>query len=365
MPSESPPASPLHNADLARIAAFLKAAPRVLALTHAKPDGDALGSTLGVVRALNHLRAGSATAWYFSPFPNFMSAIVAATEVRTFEVAPGVQPALPELASGDRVLVIDTCAWMQLGPAAPLLRGKAERVCVVDHHVSGDSDVGSLRCVQTHAAAACQIAAELCSLLLNVPIEKLPSDVADALYLGLATDTGWFKHSNVTGDVMRCAGKLIDAGADAVRLYQLVEQTETPGRLKALAKALNTLQLRCEGHLATMHLSLDDLRAAGAQPGETGGFTDFGQNIPSVAVTALLTQMPPDASNPKAPNVKVSLRSKATHPSIDVNAICAKLGGGGHVRASGAKLHAASLDVAVDIIEGLVGDALRAQGVRL
>lgn len=364
MPADSPPPSPLHNADLSRIASFLRSAPHVLVLTHAKPDGDALGSSLGVVRALNHIRPGSATAWYFSPFPNFMSAVVEGTSVRTFEVAPGVQPALPELASGSRMLVIDTCAWMQLGPAAAVLRGLPERTCVVDHHVSGDGDIASLRCVQTQAAAACQLAAELCALLLERPIEQLPEDVADPLYLGLATDTGWFRHSNVTGDVMRVAGKLIDAGANAVRLYQLVEQTETPGRLRALAKALSSLQLRCEGHLATMHLSTDDLRNAGAQPGETGGFTDFGQNIPSVAVTALLTQMPPDPTNPKAPNIKVSMRSKATHPSIDVNAICARLGGGGHVRASGAKLHAPSMDVALDIIEACVGEALRGQGVK-
>lgn len=363
---DSPPASTLHNADLARIASFLLAAPHVLALTHAKPDGDAAGSSLAVVRALNHLREQSATAWYFSPFPNFMSAVVQATRVRSFEQgSPGSALALPELPSGTRFLVIDTCSWMQLGPSASLLRGAADRTCVVDHHVSGDADIAQLRHVDTRCAAACQIAAQLCSLLLKCPVDKLPQDVAEPLYLGLATDTGWFKHSNVTGDVLRTAAQLIDAGANAVRLYQLVEQTETPGRLRALAKALASLQLRCEGHLALMHLSLDDLRAAGAQPGETGGFTDFTQNIPSVAVTALLTQMPEDVSNPAAPNVKISMRSKALDPAIDVNAIAMKMNGGGHVRAAGAKLRAANMEVALDILESHVAAALRDAGVRL
>jgi phosphoesterase RecJ-like protein len=148
-------------------------------------------------------------------------------------------------------------------------------------------------------------------------------------------------------------------------LYQLVEQTETPGRLRALSKALAGMQLRCEGHLAMMHLTIDDLRAAGAQPGETGGFTDFTQNIPTVAVTAMLTQVPEDPSNPKAPNVKISLRSKSIEPSIDVNAIAMKMNGGGHVRAAGAKLRAANMEVAMDIVEAHVSAALQAAGVRL
>lgn len=362
MPTDAPPASLLHNAELQRVAAMLLAAPHVLVLTHAKPDGDALGSSLAVVRALNHLRLQSATAWYFSPFPNFMSAVVEGTSVRSFEAPPTT---FPELPSGTKFLVIDTCSWMQLGPGAALLRGQSERTCVVDHHVSGDADVGAVRHVDTSCAAACQIAAALCAMLLNCPVEKLPSDVADACYLGLATDTGWFKHSNVTGEVLRTAAKLIDAGANAVRLYQLVEQTETQGRLRALSKALGSLQLRCEGHLAMMHISIDDLRAAGAQPGETGGFTDFSQNIPTVAVSALLTQMPPDPANPNGPNIKISMRSKATHPAIDVNAIAMKMNGGGHVRAAGAKLRAANMDVAMEIIEAHVAASLRAAGVRV
>jgi phosphoesterase RecJ-like protein len=291
-----------------------------------------------------------------------MSAVVESTPVKCFEQPPAVFPDLP---SGTKFLVVDTCSWMQVGPAAALLRGMTERTCVVDHHVSGDADISHSRYVNTQCAAACQIVAELCSLVLKCPIDKLPQDVADACYLGLATDTGWFKHSNVTGDVMRTAAKLIDAGANAVRLYQLVEQTETPGRLRALSKALAGMQLRCEGHLAMMHLTIDDLRAAGAQPGETGGFTDFTQNIPTVAVTAMLTQVPEDPSNPKAPNVKISLRSKSIEPSIDVNAIAMKMNGGGHVRAAGAKLRAANMEVAMDIVEAHVSAALQAAGVRL
>jgi nanoRNase/pAp phosphatase (c-di-AMP/oligoRNAs hydrolase) len=75
--------------------------------------------------------------------------------------------------------------------------------------------------------------------------------------------------------------------------------------------------------------------------------------------------MPPDPANPSGPNIKVSMRSKAMHPAIDVNAIAMKMNGGGHVRAAGAKLRAANMDVAMEIIEAHVAASLRAAGVRV
>ena len=164
---------------------------------------------------------------------------------------------------------------------------------------------------------------------------------------------GWFRHSNVTRNVMELAGQLLDAGANHVRLYQTMEQNETPGRLKLISRALNSLDLRLDNRLALMTLTQDDLRESGALPGETGGLTDFTQGIASVQVSGVLLEVPGD--KPGTRIVKISLRSKPG--PVDVNAIAGTLGGGGHVRAAGAKVKL-TLDEAKDAVTRLVAEQL-------
>ncbi len=337
------------NASLAEIATSLRAARRIVVLTHVKPDGDAVGSSIGMVRALNRPSAWSkgprAEAWYFGPQPPWLADIAGDTPHRV--MMQGQQP--PEEATGvvDAVLVLDTGSWTQLEAVQPWLASRRAMTSVVDHHVSGNPEVASRLHIDTNAAAVCQPAAELARLVLDLPsLSALPADVAEAFYLGLATDTGWFRHSNVSRGVMETAGQLLDAGADHTRLYRLIEQRETPERLKLLARALASLELLDEGRLAVMKLSRKDFDQTKAQPGESGGFVDFGQSIPTVLVTCVLTEAAPGEYGPSsgtadAPVTKVSLRSKPiggpSNTGVDVNVLAKELGGGGHVRAAGAR----------------------------
>jgi phosphoesterase RecJ-like protein len=130
------------------------------------------------------------------------------------------------------------------------------------------------------------------------------------------------------------------------------------GRLRLISKALATIELHHDARLATMVLTLEDLRSSGALPGETGGITDFTQGIPSVQCSAVLMEVPPerDALPGSAPTVKISLRSKPG--PVDVNAIAGALGGGGHVRAAGAKVKL-PLERAREALVRLVGESLR------
>ena len=349
------PVSPLTNTTLDAIAKDLRGASRVLVLTHAKPDGDATGSSLAIARSLNRLRAGCATCWYFGPNPNWIRDIADGTPFQLFE-PPATAPSMEEF---DRILVTDTSSVKQLEPMMDALREVRDRVSVVDHHVQGDEAVGAKRFVEVSAAAVCQPIAALCSKVLGCEISALPPQVAEACYLGLATDTGWFRHSNVNRSVMALAGELLDAGANHVRLYTTIEQRETPGRLRLISKALATIDLRLKDRLAFLHLTLEDMRAAGAMPGETGGLTDFTQTLSSTVVSALITEVPPEQRGADAsrPLVKISLRSKSEPVGVDVNAVAQSMGGGGHVRAAGAKMHG-SIDDAKREIERLVARQL-------
>lgn len=335
------------NATLAEIAASLRAARHIVVLTHVKPDGDAVGSSIGMVRALNRPSAWSkgprAEAWYFGPQPPWLPDVAGQTPHRV--VMQG--EALPQESAVDAVLILDTGSWTQLEAVQPWLASRRAMTSVVDHHVTGNPEVGSRLHVDTNAAAVCQPAAELARLVLELPsLASLPADVAEAFYLGLATDTGWFRHSNVSRGVMETAGQLLDAGADHTRLYRLIEQRETPERLKLLSRALASLELLDEGRLAVMKLSRKDFQETKAQPGESGGFVDFGQSIPTVLVTCVLTEAAPGEYGPSsgsadAPITKISLRSKPiggpANTGVDVNVLAKELGGGGHVRAAGAR----------------------------
>lgn len=348
------------NSTLAEIADRLRAARRIVVTTHVKPDGDAVGSSIALVRALNTpgdwVAPGRAEAWYFGPTPPWLAEVALDTPHRV--IGPDGPPEVPGL---DAVVVVDTGSWVQLEAVREWLAKHHDRVNLVDHHVQGDADVSPRRHIDTGAAAVCQPVAELCRLVLRAPsLGKLPQGVAEALYLGLATDTGWFRHSNVNHAVMNTAGELLDAGADNVRLHRVVEQRETVSRLKLLSRALATLELAHHDRIAFMTLTREDFKAAQAQPGESGGFVDFGQSIPSVTVTCLCTEADPAeyGGTGNGPITKLSLRSKAGDGAVDVNLVAQALGGGGHVRAAGAR-PALSISAAKERVVRLIAEQLK------
>lgn len=326
------------NATIAGIAGFLRGKSRVVVTTHVKPDGDAVGSTLAAVRALNLSSGGAsrAEAWYFGPMPPWLSEVAKDTPHRV--LGP---EGVPAGADPDAVLVVDTGSRQQLEALRGFLEGRAGTTAIVDHHVQGDGDLAHLRHIDTGAAAACQPIAALCKEVLGVRgATGLPAEVATLLYLGLATDTGWFRHSNVDRSVMVLAGELIEAKAEHIWLYQTVEQRETVSRLRLLSRALASLEVVEDGKVAVMSLRLKDFSESRAEPGESGGFVDYGQAIAGVQVTVLLTEANPGEYGEAGSGVvtKVSLRSKPGAGSVDVNAVAKELGGGGHVRASGARI---------------------------
>lgn len=329
----------------------------ILLFTHAKPDGDAAGSTLALCRAIN-LAAGrdAAQIWYAGPFPRWLDELAAepaaSAPVRKLS-STGVPPVTGPRGTGlppvttttthyPAILVLDTGSWPQLTEVEPLLRANFDRTIVLDHHLHGDADSGATKLIETAAAATTEVVAPICVGLLGLdgPAE-LPRPIAEPLYLGLATDTGWFHHSNVRAATMRLAADLIDAGVDTARLYQLVEQRDAPSRWRLLGRALNSLQLRPlsrGGDAALMRLSLDDFARAGANRNDTGGFADMVMSIETVRVCAVLSEGETDPGDP--PLTKISLRSKAGPDEIDVNEVSRSLGGGGHARAAGARVRA-------------------------
>jgi len=362
-PSATPPhrtasASPadaeawVTNSTVEQIAADLLAAKSVVVTTHAKPDGDAAGSSLALVRSLRHAGV-RADLRFVGPLARWTAEIVGDTPVRESE--PGKTVGAAEAGDPALCVVVDTGSWTQLAELRPWLEKRAERNIVIDHHLRGDAAVGTRRLVDSKSASCTQVLGPVCVKLCGVATAaKLPLDVAEPLYLGLATDTGWFRYSSVTPATLRLAADLLEAGVDHTRLYRIIEQQDVASRWRLLGRALNTLELhsvRAKEDAAVMSLTLADFAATGADRNDTSGFADMLLTVSSVQVSAVMTENPVSAGEP--PLTKFSLRSKPGAGAVDVNEVCQKLGGGGHARAAGAKMRVGIGEAKKALLEAL------------
>ena len=324
------------NSTPAAAAAFLRAAKRIIVVTHARPDGDAVGSSAALVLTLRELGI-NASAWYIGPLPRWINEVTSGVPWKMIDANAAASGQLELEAQPDAVAVVDTGAWTQLEEVKLWLKGRGPQTLVIDHHLSGDPDVGDLRLIHPDAAAAAEIVALVCMELLGLknPAD-LPKPIAQLLYLGCATDTGWFRFSNTRAQTLRLAAGLLEAGVDFTRLHAMVEQQDRPSRLRLLGRSMTGLELVADDRIAIMSLSQKDFEDCRGDAEDAGGFPNYALDVACVRVAAVLIEV---AGRPAgAPITKVSLRSKPGQPTVDVAALTKDLGGGGHARAAGVKL---------------------------
>ena len=300
--------------DVQAVADAIKENDRFLVVTHENPDGDALGSMLGITLALRAM--GKDAAMFLSgtaPTPG---------EYRFLEL-DGLVRELPEDV-GERVLLAVDCAnERRIGPElAPVERAKL--VLDVDHH-HDNSRFGDLNLIVDDASSTAEIVRDILTAL-DVP---LTPTIAEALYVGLVTDTGRFQYTNTTPKALRLAAELVEAGADVHDVFRHVYETVQFAKLKLLARALERAQLFDGGRLVVSYLLKDDFSAVGAEEPYSEGIIDSLRAVEHSEMVALIREPPRN----EGPSRRVSLRS--SHDEVDVSAIARKVGGGGHRQAAG------------------------------
>ncbi len=319
------------SADAEEIGQMLSNASSVLILTHMKPDGDALGSCLALQRGLRQRGVDSRILLAGPIDPNLLRMVGDDDRVDRLEQAglPGTEH--------DLVAVLDTGAWTQLGDLGAWLRDGDLPIVGIDHHARGGS-VAASRLVVTSAASATQVVLDVLDAM-GVEIES--DAIADVLFLGLATDTGWFRFSSAGPDVYRVAARLMEAGARKDEIYALTEQNATPARLAMLGRALDSLRYVGQGVVGVMALTLEDFAATGANMEELAGVVNQPLEVGALRASVLVTETESGVT-------KLSFRSKPAdggHLVIDVNELAAGFGGGGHVHAAGARVEAPLTEV--------------------
>jgi phosphoesterase RecJ-like protein len=295
---------------------------RVLLTTHVRPDGDALGSTAALAMGLKQ-KGIDAQVLLLSHLPRKYAFIFQDNAIVFHDAETAWPPGL-SLDAFDAFVAVDTGTWSQLpGLQEKVLAFKKPKL-VIDHHLTQE-DWADVKLVIKEAAAAAEIVAEI----LTLWDVKIDANIASALYVAIASDTGWFQFSNTRPYTMRLAALLMEAGVDTDRLYQLLYQNERKERVALQARALGSLELLKDGRLAVMRISKADFDQTGANVPDTENLINLPLQIATVEVCILLTE--PRDFGP----VRASLRSKG---QIDVAKFAQQFGGGGHARASGLKL---------------------------
>jgi bifunctional oligoribonuclease and PAP phosphatase NrnA len=297
---------------------------RVLVTTHVRPDGDALGTVAAIVLALR--RAGiESEVLLLSHLPRKYAFVFRENDVVFHDVESGWPPDFP-FDRFDVLLVVDTGTWSQLPGLQERIASWDVPKLVVDHHLT-QQDWATTKLVDTNAAAAGEIVAELLARW-GIPLDR---PIATALFLAIASDTGWFQFSNTRPYTLRLAARLMEAGVDTDRMYQLLYQNERAERVALQARALQSLELLAEGTLAVMQIRQRDFDETNADVPDTENLINIPLQIATVEVAVLITEPKVPGSGP----VRGSLRSKG---QVDVAKFAEQFGGGGHARAAGLKL---------------------------
>lgn len=324
------------NITLQVAAQKMRVARKIVVTTHAKPDGDAFGSVIALCEVLKRQQT-DVTALFMPPIPRGLLDLAGELELTTY--TDGYQ-----LPKADLYIVVDTGAWAQVSPIKSQLEKHLAKTLVIDHHISGDIDA-AFRFIDSKAAACCEIIAMFVDELMAHVFED--AIVSNALYVGIATDTGWFKFSNTRPQTHELAARLIAAGVDHTALYAKSEQTERPEKLKLMIRALSSLELLKDDSAAVMVLHKHDFTETGALPEETERFVDIPQAVSSVQVVVLICEPLDDGP------LRISFRSKPGDDAVNVAELAANFGGGGHARAAGAKC-AGKLDEVLAKVKALL-----------
>jgi len=319
----------------------LQQSKRVLVTTHVRPDGDALGTVAAAVLAMR--KAGvEAEVVLLSRLPRKYTFVFEDNKIIYHECGTA-WPADLSMARFDTLLVMDTGTWSQLPFLKDKLIGWSGRKLVVDHHLTQE-DWADVKLVVTEAAAAGEIAAEL----IDTWGIDFDEPIAAALFLAIASDTGWFQFSNTRPYTLRLAARLIEHGVNTDEMYQYLYQNERRERVTLQTHGLQSLELLAEGRLAVMRISRDDFEKTGAGVADTENLINIPLQIRTVQVSLLFVE-PLEAGA-----VRGSLRSKG---QIDVAAFAEQFGGGGHARAAGLKIEG-TLDAAHDLVVKAMVDRL-------
>ncbi|RUM36829.1 MAG: bifunctional oligoribonuclease/PAP phosphatase NrnA [Desulfobulbus sp.] len=310
-----------------QIAQHIRSKNNIVLATHIRPDGDALGSLLGLAailegmgkRVVRYLEEPAPALYDFLPHRDLVQTDL--SRVLTFAEDCGTDVLCITLDCGD---------FARLGRSGPALR-EIHPFLVIDHH-QGNEGFGDLDWIEAHRSSTGEM---VCDLAVALGVDFTP-EAADCLYTAIVTDTGSFQYDSTTEHTLKVAGALVASGVKPARISQALHDSSTFARLQLTQQVLSTLQSFCDDQVGVISVSQDMLQRTGTTLEDCEGLINLPRSVKTVRVAVFLKE-----SNGDTPAVSVSLRSRG---DCDVAKIAKQFGGGGHRNAAGFRRSGMSLD---------------------
>ena len=294
------------TSDLQRIVDAIRSRQRFVLSSHARPDGDSIGSQLAMAYALREM-GKTFDVVNADPAPGPLMQFPGVPEIR---VAPAVE--------GD----FEAAIIMECGDLGRTGVSGLERFFVIniDHH-PGNTAYGTLNWFDASAAACGEMVFELVRAL-GVPLTPV---IATHIYLAILTDTGSFHYSNISPRTFDICRECLEAGVDPLAVARNVYDSNNMGRLKLFGKVLSAMQIDATGRIAIVYLDHEMARAAGGTYEDTEGLINLPLTVKEIQAVVFFKQS-------EGEEYRVSMRSKG---EIDIGAVAKEFGGGGHKNAAG------------------------------
>lgn len=316
------------NCELEEIAAVLRERKSFVVMSHARPDGDALGCTLAMTLCLKQL-GKDVVAWNEDGMLEKLRFLPSSDLV----VQPPVEPQHFDVA-----IVLDNAVKTRAGRCIEAVAPGALWINI-DHHVTNDR-YGDLAYIDSRSPATGQILYELFrrgDLPLTYPM-------ADNLFVAISTDTGSFQYPSTTARTYEIGAELIKAGVNVGDLSQKMYESYPRRRLELLREMLNVLRFTSGDRVASIALTMATAQRLGVQPEDNEGLIDYIRAVQGVIVAAFFEELGDG-------RIRISLRSKS--PKADVSKICGQFGGGGHTLAAGARARGALHEVQEKVLQAI------------
>lgn len=303
----------------------LLAIPRKIVLvSHKNPDGDALGSTLGLQHFLN-LNGHDATTVLPNEVPGFINWLPGAETVYKYDKQN--KQSKRTLDAAELMFVLDFNAFHRVGDdMQKALEAFEGEIIMIDHHQQPDP-ITEYIYSDTSICSTCQMVYHFIEMLEGTA--KIDAAIATCLYTGIMTDTGSFRFPSTTSTTHKVIAALIDAGADNAKIHDRVFNANSVSRLQLTGTALSNLKVLPEYRTAYITLSQTELKANNYKKGDTEGLVNYGLSIEGICFAAIFIE------DEEQQIIKISFRSKG---SFSVNKFSRNhFNGGGHDNAAGGR----------------------------
>lgn len=315
----------MNSVDIANIKQLFLTPKKIVIVTHKNPDGDAIGSSLGL---WHYLKQNNHEALVITPndYPTFLKWIPGHDSILKYDSQTSKCDALIEKA--DVIFTLDFNAFHRTGNMEPVLAQSNALKIMIDHHQEPDN-FATYMFSDVSMSSTCQMVYHYIEKLGDT--NSIDATIATCLYVGIMTDTGSFRFPSTTSTTHKIIASLIEKGANNAAIHNHVYETNSYQRLQLLGCALNNLKVLPEFKTAYITLSQEELHQYNYKKGDTEGVVNYGLSLEGIVLAVIFIEDNQEGV------IKISFRSKGHFSVNDLSRT--HFEGGGHTNAAGGKSH--------------------------